>query len=93
MPDIVNKEQLNGNIPFSADRINGNKSLYDASYSEIFWKNFLAGASRSLGGIIIYALFIFGVFGLMIRFFAPLITPALEQLNNVSGSLNRIPKF
>ncbi|KKS73999.1 hypothetical protein A3J20_02745 [Candidatus Gottesmanbacteria bacterium RIFCSPLOWO2_02_FULL_42_29] len=70
-----------------------NRSIYDATAGEIFWKNFLAGAGRSLGGIIFYLLFILIIGSFFLRYLAPIVSPLMDQLNSISGSLNRIPKF
>lgn len=69
------------------------RSIYDASASEIFWRNFLAGASRSLGGIIFYLIFILIIGSIFLRYLTPIITPLMNQLNTISGSLNKIPSF
>lgn len=34
-----------------------NPPAYDASVSEVFWKNFLAGVDRSMGSIIFYLIY------------------------------------
>ena len=72
---------------------NKSRSIYDATAGEIFWKNFLAGAGRSLGGIIFYLLFILIIGSVFLRYLAPIVSPFMDQLNSISGSLNRIPKF
>ena len=93
MPEIANKEQLTGVPTESSDRHNNNKTLYDASYPEIFWKNFLAGFSRTLGGLVLYLIFIVTIGTVVLQFVMPLITPALNQLNTINGSLQKIPRF
>lgn len=40
------------------DRVNDIKTIYNVSGWSIFWRNFLAGMSRALGGIIMYLLFV-----------------------------------
>jgi hypothetical protein len=39
------------------DRVGDLKTLYNVSGWSIFWRNFLAGISRALGGIFIYIIF------------------------------------
>lgn len=76
-----------------ANEVKKSRSIYDATAGEIFWRNFLAGASRSLGGIIFYLIFILIIGSVFIRYLTPILSPLLDQLNTISGSLNRIPKF
>ena len=75
------------------DRLSKSKTLYDASTSEIILKNFLAGFSRTLGGLVLYFLFVFILGAFFVRFALPIITPFLNQLNTINSSLQKIPKF
>ena len=80
------------NVP-SEERLTQTRSLYDASAYEIFWRNFLAGLSRALGGIVFYVIFVFIVGSLFVKYLSPLLMPILNQLNTVSGSLEKIPRL
>lgn len=52
------------------------RNLYTVSAGEIFWKNFLAGFSRALGGMIIYLI----LFALAAYFFSQYLLPQLDPL-------------
>lgn len=86
-------EKITGNITSKEDRLSTQKTLYEASYSEIFWKNFLAGFGRSAGGLVIYAFFLSVLGGVLVKFVMPIITPMFNQLQSISNSLNRVPRF
>ncbi|OGG03659.1 hypothetical protein A2W14_04050 [Candidatus Gottesmanbacteria bacterium RBG_16_37_8] len=92
MPDLESRERLVGN-PSNEDHLTSGKTLYDASAFEIFWRNFLAGSSRTLGGIIFYLIFILIIGSIFIRYLTPVISPIFNQLNSISGSLEKIPRL
>lgn len=75
------------------DRISQTKTIYDVGAGEIFWRNFLAGFSRTLGGIILYLilLFIFGMF--FAQFILPKFLPIINQLLDMSKSLEKFQQF
>lgn len=56
------------------DQHSDTKTMYDVSATEIFFKNFIAGAGRALGGIVLYLLF----FGLIAGIFTTYIWPHVE---------------
>ena len=89
MPDEI-KEGPNPESHASEDRITPQKTLYQASAFEIFWRNFLAGFSRALGGIILYVLFIGIIGSLAFQYLAPLISPVLNQLNSIYGTMEKL---
>lgn len=69
------------------DRVSKTKTVYDVGAGEIFWKNFLAGFAKSLGGIFVYIIFLL-VFGWIFYSFAlPKITPFLNSYLNLFNSL------
>ncbi len=61
------------------DQINQTKSIYAASAAEIFWKNFLAGFGRALGGIFIYLIFFAILINLFLTYALPQIKPLYEE--------------
>jgi hypothetical protein len=75
------------------DMISKTKSLYDASFFEIFWRNFLAGFSKTLGAIFIYFLFIFLMGLLFFKLVFPIISPLLNKLTGMMDSLSTIQKI
>lgn len=94
MPDLKISDEIKGDTN-APDRLSGshNKTLYDASLREIFWKNFVAGLSRALGGIVIYALFTLGILTLVIQFIMPILSPLLDQFGTIFSTLERLPQF
>jgi len=69
------------------DRVDNTKTIYSAGVGEIFWKNFLAGFSRTLGGIFIYLIFILLVSLGFISFILPKIAPSISSYLNIFQTL------
>jgi hypothetical protein len=77
------------------DRVSKTKTLYDAGTGEIIWKNFLAGASRGLGGVLVYLIFLFIISGLFINIVLPKIMPSINSYLNIFkslGTVNNLPQ-
>ena len=72
------------------DIVSKTKTIYNASPGEIFWKNFLAGFSRGLGGIFVYLIFLFIIIVLFINFVLPKLTPLITNYTNLLKSLDSI---
>lgn len=74
------------------DQLNQTKSIYEASAGEIFYKNFLAGFGRALGGIFIYLVF----FGISTYIFVttvlPTIQPFIDEYRQAVQGLNSMSK-
>lgn len=90
MSDLEKQEILSGP---PQDKHHQQITIYEAGYSEIFWKNFLAGFGRSLGGIIVYAVFVIVIGGIAVKTLLPIFAPLLEQLGSVTSTLDKMPKF
>lgn len=72
------------------DLLSKNKTLYDAGAGEIFWKNFLAGFGRGLGGVFVYIFFLL-IFGLVFyKVVLPKFMPAINNLMGLSESLKSV---
>ena len=70
-----------------ADRVGKTKTIYQMSAWSIFWRNFLAGFSRSLGGIIIYLIFL-GIIGYYsYQTLLPRLLPILQSYTTMMQSL------
>jgi hypothetical protein len=85
------------------DLISKTKTIYEAGPLEIFWKNFLAGFSRGLGGVFVYIIFLLVISGIFYNFVLPKFMPAITEYMNIfksigsisntkSGPVNIIPK-
>jgi hypothetical protein len=96
---IANQATLAEEAP--ADRITKTKTLYDVSLFQIFLRNFVAGLSRALGGIILYLAMVGVATYLFILYAWPQIKPMVgsyqNMLNIFSGSggvsLDKLPRF
>ena len=69
------------------DWIGNSKTIYDVSSGEVFWRNFVAGMGRALGGAIMYFLFIFVIYALFINYLLPIIKPFLDTYMNTMNLL------
>lgn len=63
------------------------RTIFNASKSEIFWKNFLAGVGRGLGMMLIQIAGYAIIFGLLATFVWPLIEPVVGNLGGLTESL------
>lgn len=74
----------------TGDLVAPQKSLFAASAGEIFWRNFLAGASRAFGAIVVYLIFLvlMGIF--MSQVVLPQILPLLGPLNAAFCTINSL---
>jgi hypothetical protein len=58
------------------DRVGDLKTLYNVSGWSIFWRNFLAGFSRAVGGIFIYLIFV----GISLYLFIQTVWPTVQPM-------------
>jgi hypothetical protein len=86
----MDKSELIVKSEDGADQVSKTKTIYDVGAFEIFWRNFLAGLSRSLGGILVYLtlLIIFG--GVFFNIILPKFMPVINTYMNVFKSLETI---
>jgi len=78
-----------------SDLVSKNKTIYDASAGEIFWRNFLAGASRGLGGIFVNLIFLLIIGVLFINIILPQVMPMVNSYLNIfklPGKINNLPQ-
>lgn len=69
------------------------RTIYSASGWEIFGRNFLAGMAQALGHILIYLLFVAGVFAVAFRFLWPVVQPYVDIYKQSLESLQMIQSF
>jgi hypothetical protein len=87
-PNQLNQMQTQ-NIPAS-DQVSKNKTIYDVSGFEVFWRNFIAGMGRAVGGLFLYFIIFVGIASLVNKFLMPHILPLLDTLQNSVNSLNQL---
>ena len=75
------------------DRSGTIKTIYQAGAGEIFWRNFLAGASRALGGILLYIIFLFLVGVVFLQIIWPRIQPLFDRLFNITESMQQMQQL
>lgn len=91
----MNSNELIVKSEDGGDRVSKTKTIYDASVGEIVWKNFLAGFSRTLGGIFVYIFFLLIFSGIFYTFVLPKLMPLITTYMNIFksvGSGNVIPQ-
>lgn len=72
------------------DILPSGKSIYDVSKSEIFWRNFIAGFARGLGGFL-FAVIIFAILtALTAQLLMPYLNPIIESLSSLTGTMNSL---
>ncbi|OGG08878.1 hypothetical protein A2154_04105 [Candidatus Gottesmanbacteria bacterium RBG_16_43_7] len=72
------------------DRVGKTKTLYDAGWGEIFFRNLLAGISRSLGALAVYLLFLFLVSFVFMQLVLPKLAPFLNHYVSISESIKSL---
>lgn len=87
----MDEKELTVKSEDKSDLVSKTKTIYDATFGEIFWKNFLAGFSRSLGGILVYLIFLFIFSGVFFNFVLPKLMPSINSYMNIFNSLGSIP--
>lgn len=75
------------------DVITGNRTLYDASYGEIFWKNLVAGIARGLGMFVFSILLWVVIGGLFFAYVWPMIEPLVAGFGTLTNIINNMPSF
>ncbi|MEX0895571.1 MAG: DUF5665 domain-containing protein [Patescibacteria group bacterium] len=73
------------------DQLSQSKTIFEASWWEIFWRNFLAGMARALGAVILYAVVLVILTNLFMSYIWPVMEPliqSLEQSTVLFRSLN-----
>lgn len=68
------------------DQLTKSKTIYDVSKWEIFWRSFIAGAGRALGGIILQAIFLIVVVNLFMNQVWPVLEPIMDSLQTTSNA-------
>lgn len=66
------------------------KTIYNSSYREIFWKNFLAGLGSGLGALCVYIIFYIGVAVIFFYFILPPLMPSINAYNNFFKSVSSL---
>ncbi len=65
------------------DLISKTKTIYEAGAGEIFWKNFLAGFGRGLGGVFVYIIFLLIIGAIVYTFVLPKFMPLINGYTNL----------
>jgi predicted PurR-regulated permease PerM len=66
---------------------NQKASLYQASFWSIFWRNFLAGFSRALGGLLITVVLVAVVTYISFKLFWPQLEPLINTFTQATQNL------
>ena len=72
------------------DLVSKTKTIYEAGAGEIFWKNFLAGFARGLGGVFVYLVFLLILSGVIYKFVWPQLMPMITTYSNLIKSFESI---
>jgi hypothetical protein len=78
------------------DYIGPKKNLYSVGYRELVWRNFLAGISRGIGGVIVSFIFFVVIMGFVAQLLMPLLGGLFEsftQSTSAGGQNQLIPSY
>lgn len=84
-------EAINNSIE-KPDLVSSTKTMYDVSTSEIFIKNFIAGAGRAMGSIILYLLFFGIIAGIFTTYIWPYVQPFVAEYQEALQGINSLTK-
>jgi len=73
-----------------SDLVSKTKTIYEAGALEIFWKNFLAGFGRGLGGVFVYIIFLIIISLVIYNFVLPKFMPLITGYMSLFKSFNSI---
>jgi hypothetical protein len=90
MPQTKDAEILD--VP-PEERISKTRTIYDVRISEIFWRNFIAGMGRGLGGLVFYLVVFFIISLGFIQFVLPQLKPFLDTYQRIGDSVGNIQRF
>ncbi len=75
------------------DTLSKGQTIYDVSYKQLLWRNFLAGMSRAVGMVVIQFLFFAVIAGFVAQFVLPqvmgLFGGYMDTLNSLRGGANQ----
>jgi len=74
----------------SEDKVTKTQTIYEVSAGQIFWRNFIAGMSRALGGMFIYLLFLFLGSVVFAQIILPQLNPLISEYRQALQSINSI---
>lgn len=72
------------------DQLTDDKNLYNISAGEVMWRNFLAGMSRALGGMLIYFLVIIVLTNVFLSSIWPSISPTFDKFFEATDLLKQV---
>jgi len=72
------------------DQVSPVATIYDASLSSVFWRNFLAGVARGLGGILINVIFLLFISLVVMNWLLPRVQPLFDTYQKAINSLDGI---
>lgn len=72
------------------EKVTKTKTIYEAGYTEIFFRNFLAGMSRTIGALFVYFVFLFLIGVVFRQLVLPKLLPFLNNFLNITQSLKSI---
>lgn len=65
-------------------------SLYNSGYWDIFWKNFLVGFARGIGGLAVQGVFLIILYYSFVTIVLPKIQPFLDAFISAQQSVSRL---
>ncbi len=75
------------------DKLGKSKTIYDVSYKQLVWRNFLAGMSRSAGMVVVQFLFFAVIAGFVAQFVLPQVMGMFDgymgTLEKLQGGMNQ----
>ncbi|MBP7774637.1 hypothetical protein KA078_02495 [Candidatus Woesebacteria bacterium] len=87
---MIESREEESSMTTDPDKITNDQTIYGASYSEIFWRNFVAGAARALGSLLFQILFIVVLANFFVTYAWPHLAPLMQSLTSVSKTLQNL---
>ncbi len=72
------------------DMLTETKSIYAASYSDIFWRNLVAGMARAIGGVLFQLLFLVIMYNFFMAYAWPYVATLMDTLKSTTNTLQML---
>ena len=69
------------------DDLTKTRTIYDVGTGELIWRNFLAGMSRAVGGLVVYLIVVFILGNLFLTYVWPVFQPQFESFQDLTKTL------
>ncbi|HOZ03204.1 MAG TPA: hypothetical protein PKX78_01770 [Candidatus Woesebacteria bacterium] len=93
MNKLSEKKVLFEQMGSGADRIGRNRTIYDVGWRELVVKNFVAGLSRAVGGLVLNLVFFVIIGSFVFQLFWPQAQATIDSLLQASNKITGFERY